>query len=240
MPSPSIERRSSPTSLKELCLRAHALSGHTLAEIGAALNKPLPTDGKHAKGWLGQLAEFALGADPQAYDKPDFLEIGVELKTVPINAHGKPAESTFCCSIALNSADREEWASSRLRQRLSKVLFLPVDGAQHLPFAERRFQTPRLWLRTAEEDRALHADWEDLMGRIGCGQSARLRGSLGVMLQVRPKAATSRTRRWASGPLGPTLEKPLGFYLRASFVGRLLVAKRTLDDYNRARLGEFE
>src|SRR5690606_34017887 len=76
---------------------------------------------------------------------------------------------------------------------------------------------------------ALAADWTDLMGAIGSGRAASLSAREGHILQVRPKAASSKARTLVPGPDGPTFGLPLGFYLRSAFVAALL----------QGRLGEF-
>ena len=168
------------------------------------------------------LVEVALGAEPTAGDGPDFVALGVELKTVPVNARGAPVESTFCCSIHMGSADGERWETSRLRRRLAHVLWLPVEAARLAPLAERRFGRARLWSPSPAEWQVLREDWEDLMGEIGMGGAENLRGHVGRVLQVRPKAANAQARVWAPGPDGPERVAPLGFYLRARFTATLL------------------
>ena len=39
----------------------------------AALSIAVPTDPRRSKGFVGQLVELALGADPEAGDRPDLL-----------------------------------------------------------------------------------------------------------------------------------------------------------------------
>jgi DNA mismatch repair protein MutH len=213
------QRRPPPATPRELEIRAEALTGHTVGEVAAALGVPLPRDPRRAKGFVGGLLERALGADPAAGEGPDFPALGIELKSIPLGARGRPAESTFVCSIRMSDADEQGRESSRLRRRLARVLFVPVDAARLAPLAARRFGAPSFWTPDAREEAALRADWEDLMGAIGAGRGGTLSAREGRVLQVRPKAASSAVRT-----LGPGAEQtlPLGFYLRASFTAGLL------------------
>jgi DNA mismatch repair protein MutH len=217
-----VVRRPKPLSLRELEIRAEALAGRSVAEVARALDVSLPHEPKRAKGFVGMLVEQALGADPKAGEDPDFPELGVELKTVPIDKNGAPAESTFVCSIAMAHADQEEWTSSRLRQRLQHVLWVPVEAAKVSELPLRRIGRPVLWRPDVEQERLLESDWQDLMGAIGAGRGGTLTAREGVVLQVRPKAARADERTLGPGPDGPQQTLPLGFYLRQSFTAALL------------------
>ena len=221
-PSPSSRRRAPPSSQQELLLRARALAGHSVAALAAALQVAVPRESRRAKGFVGQLAELALGADPEAGSRPDFPALGVELKTIPVGQAGRPTGSTFCCGIAMAEADRAEWQGARLRQRLARVLWLPVTDARLRPLAERRFGAAQLWSPSPAEAALLRADWEELMGWIGAGLGEALSARMGVALQVRPKAASARVRTLAPGPDGVQRVLPLGFYLRPSFTAGIL------------------
>ncbi|MEM6732475.1 MAG: DNA mismatch repair protein MutH [Myxococcota bacterium] len=209
-------RRPAPADEAELMLRASALAGRTVAELAQALRIAVPSDPRRSKGFVGQLVELALGADPEAGERPDFLTLGIELKTLPLGARGKPSESTFCCSIALETAADARFESSRLRARIDRVLFVPVDGAKSGPIGDRRFHSPVLWSPDPEEERVLRDDWNELMGRIGAGLP--LSAHLGEALQVRPKAANARVRVMAVGEA----KAPVAFYLRARFTAAIL------------------
>ena len=213
-------RRSPPQSLAELRVRAEALESRSVAEVVKALGVSLPEDAKKAKGYVGQLAEAALGADPRAFDGPDFPALGVELKTIPLRPDGTPAESTFCCSITMETADRQRWESSRLRRRLQCVLWLPVEASSVAALPDRRFGKCVLWQPSESELALLEADWHDLIGAIGAGAGPSAHE--GKVLQVRPKAASSRERVVAPSESGVKPALPLGFYLRTSFTRRIL------------------
>lgn len=219
-------RRPPPGSVRELEIRAEALAGHTIGELAGAIGMPLPAEPRRAKGYVGSLLEHALGADADAADGPDFAALGVELKSIPIGRGGRPAESTFVCSITMADADRAEWARSRLRRRLARVLFVPVESARAAPLGERRLGRSVLWTLAPEEDELLRADWEHLMGAIGAGRAGGLSAREGRALQVRPKASTARVRTMAPGADGPQRALPLGFYLRAAFTSAVLARAR--------------
>lgn len=214
-------RRSAPANEAELLLRAQALSRRSVGELAGALGIALPAEPRRAKGFVGQLVELALGADVDAGERPDFVELGIELKTLPIGRNGKPAESTFCCSVDLGAAESARWEHSRLRRRLARVLFVPVESAKLGALSERRFLAPILWSPSEDEQSALRDDWQLLMGRLGAGLPVS--AHLGEALQLRPKARDARVRVRIRGDA----RRPVAFYLRAGFTSVILDRMRT-------------
>jgi len=212
-----------PLTESELLAHARDLAGCTLGEIARGLNRSVPGDLVHAKGWVGQTLELALGATAGSRDQPDFEQLGVELKTVPVGAGGRPSESTFVCTIPLLDVARSEWGESRVHRKLARVLWVPVQADPQRPIAERLVGEPLLWSPSDEQDAALKFDWDTLAGLIGSGQIERVTGHLGVVLQVRPKGRNSADRRWGRDEDGVrVLQLPRGFYLRARFTEGIL------------------
>ncbi len=211
-----------PGSLKELMGRAEELSGLTLGAIAERFGRTPPPDLKRHKGWVGELIERALGATAGAKPAPDFEGLGVELKTLPVDATGRPYESTFVCSIPLAEIGEVEWEASRVRRKLASVLWVPVEGnAGRLPAIGA--SAPLLWSPSADELGALRFDWEELTGRIGRGELEDITAHLGHVLQIRPKARDSRARRNGLDADGaPTSRFRGGFYLRATFTRAIL------------------
>jgi DNA mismatch repair protein MutH len=212
-----------PRDEAELLERASALAGLSLAELAARLGAPVPLDLRRAKGFVGSLVERALGATAGSRALPDFPELGIELKTLPVDRAGAPVESTFVCTIPLTEIGQVEWADSRVRRKLSQVLWIPVEGERQIVVAERRIGQALLYRLTAEDEAVLRADWEELSGVIGRGHVEALTGHWGRSLQIRPKAAHSRARRVGIDADGvPFAALPRGFYLRPSFTRGLL------------------
>lgn len=212
-----------PASLPLLAAQAERLAGLQLGELARQCGVSVPPDLKRAKGWVGGLMETALGASAASRAEPDFPELGVELKTLPVDAHGKPLESTFVCTIELAQISTSEWEESRLWHKLGHVLWVVVEGTRALPVAERRIGTPFFWIPSEEERRLIRRDWEQLTLLIAQGRTSEITGHLGEVLQVRPKAARGSSRRRTLDEEGALYdEQPKGFYLRASFTGSIL------------------
>ena len=175
------------------------------------------------KGFVGQLLERALGADARSLPVPDFRALGVELKTVPVDARGRPRESTFVCSAGLDEIARERWETSRVKHKLSCVLLVPIEAEPHVSLEQRRVGTPLLWTPDDEEESRIRGDWEDLADLIAQGLVDAVSARRGHVLQLRPKASSSRVRREVCAPEGERFSTlPRGFYLRRAFMQEVL------------------
>lgn len=215
----------SPKNITELLERAKSLCGKRIKDVAREISVDLPKIPKHAKGFVGELAERYLGASSGNLDQPDFPDLSIELKTIPMNEKGRVCESTFICTIDLHAASQANWESSRAWRKLRQVLWLPVEAAQIRPFAERRFGKAILWQPTTEERNILKADWHLLMGKLASGVLEDVDAKLGQALQIRPKAANSAVRTEIISSDGELISVlPRGFYLRAKFTEKLLWA----------------
>ncbi|HMR75986.1 MAG TPA: DNA mismatch repair endonuclease MutH [Polyangiaceae bacterium] len=216
-------RSSQPRSIAELWARAEALAGQTLGEVARDQGVALPPDMRRHKGVVGELCERVLGASAGSRAEPDFPDLGVELKTLPVDPSGRPLESTFVCSIPPGEIGDVEWEHCRVRRKLAHVLWIPIEGVRQIPLHRRRIGSPLLWTPSPEEEAQLRFDWEELAGLIGRGQHDAISGHLGKWLQIRPKAANSHARRRAFDEDGGLIDAmPRGFYLRATFTARLI------------------
>ncbi len=212
-----------PGSPAELLERARSLAGRRLGSLAEEMGVTAPQHLRGHKGWVGHLMERALGATAHSRDAPDFEALGIELKTLPVTGHGKPLETTFVCTVPLDTVGETRWEDSRVMRKLAQVLWVPVEGERQIPVPQRRIGSAILWRPDDEERDALRRDWEELAGIIGRGDIEAITGRLGRFLQMRPKAANARVRTRtidAEGELTHTL--PRAFYLRTQFTERIL------------------
>jgi len=216
-----LKAMNSPQDEAELLRRAYALSGRMFGEVAAMLGLPFPPVGRYAKGWTGTLAERYLGACAGSRPEPDLPHLGIEIKSIPIGDHDQATESTFVTTVSYERIAHETWDESRVRTKLARVLWVPYRATS--AWEERSFGRPLLWSPDAEEQRVLREDWEYLAGRMGAGFADTVTAYEGQALQVRPKAATSRSRTKAFDAEGVWQEHlPRGFYLRATFTTQVL------------------
>lgn len=214
-----------PQTLEQLLSQAQSIAGLTFGELADELHIPVPPDLKRDKGWVGMLLERALGATAGSKAEQDFYHLGVELKTLPIDAEGYPLETTFVSLAPLVQNSGVKWENSHVRHKLSCVLWMPIEGSRHIPLRERHIGAPILWKPTAEQERQLKQDWEELMDLIVLGKLDQITARIGEVMQLRPKGANSRAVTKGIGKNGEIIETlPLGFYLRKEFTAQILKA----------------
>lgn len=199
------------------------MAGLTLGELAVKLNVAIPKNLNKEKGWQGLLLEQALGASAGSKPEPDFPHLGIELKSIPIDHSGKPLETTFVCVAPLTGLVGSTWQTSHLRNKMARVLWVPVISERSIPIEERIICTPFLWSPDAEEEKLMADDWQELTDMIVLGNVENINGKVGQVLQLRPKAANSKVKTQAFNKHGePFLTLPRGFYLKTGFTRSLI------------------
>lgn len=220
-----------PSSIEELVARARELEGERLDVIARRIGASTAGDAVRTKGRPGEILERALGATGGSSRVVDFPELGVELKTIPVDERGAPIESTYVCTLSLGDADTQEWETSWVRAKLARVLFVPLVAREGEPWPARVVSGPVLWSPTAEQEAVLRGDFDDVVGLVGVGRIEELTAHLGRWLQVRPKARDGSKIGRAFGPENEAIAAvPRGFYLRTRFTGAILRDPRAMPD----------
>ena len=212
----------SPKSESDLLERCRPLEGLSVGQLAARLSYPIPSKPLQRKGLIGVLIERALGTTAGTLALPDFAELGIELKTLPINSAGVPAESTFVTTIPLLTIHQQQWLTSTCYMKLKRVLWFPVESSADISFIHRRFGRAFLWSPTEPQSRVLEQDWQALTALIVMGQIAEIDARMGEYLQVRPKAANAKSLCASFDEQGDRVQTlPRGFYLRSRFTQQL-------------------
>ena len=220
--------------------RARRLAGVDVKDLMGTESTMSP-----GKGGVGQYIERALGLSPR-FDEVDDPESGVEVKTLPVAFRGDVTmvqQGTFVTSASTDSLLGESWSTSRVRRKLSRVLFVPivevgdrapVDGGR-APL-QRLVGTAFLWSPPPDVGVQLRADWEDLSDLVARGLGFAVTARRGVYLQVRPKARDAEyLRRARVVDDDDVLLRPQGFYLRRIVTMRALQEAINLDGTARTR-----
>lgn len=219
---PPVRSHPPPHSETELLQRAALIAGQTLEEVAADLQIETPTSFEHNKGWGGQLLETWLGASAGSRAEPDFPELGIELKTLPIDRDGRPLESTYVCTVDLRPATGN-WQESVVWHKLKHVLWLPLVTQRGARPGGRRIGAALLWSPSTQQQEILRQDWEELMDLISAGEVERVSSRQGRYLQIRPKAANAKALTGASDVDGNRIATlPRGFYLRPTLTREIL------------------
>lgn len=210
-------------SESQLLARARDLAGLTVKQLALRVGVELPKDLRTLKGWVGQLLEMNLGATAGSQPLPDFPELGIELKTLPIDHRGQPKESTYVSIVPLRALDALTWENSELRAKLMRILWIPVEAESSIPLPLRRIGMPVFWQINPQEEAVLRQDWQELMDMVALGELEKITARLGTWLQIRPKGANAKSLAWGTSATGEKIATlPRGFYLRPAFTARIL------------------
>lgn len=218
-----LARVNPPRTEDELIARCASIQGFSFYQLSMTLGLTIPSTSAQRKGWTGMALELVLGTDANNKSAPDFQELGVELKTLPIGKSGKPSESTFVTSIPLLTIHQQNWQGSQCYAKLKRVLWLPIEGDRDIPFEQRRIGCGFLWSPDEHEEKVLAADWNYLTAQISTGQLETIDATVGEYLQIRPKGANGKSLCYAYDELGTKIQTlPRGFYLRSKFTSKIL------------------
>ena len=210
-----------PQTQQQLMQRANAMVGKCLGQLA----QNLPQDFQHNKGWVGQLLELHLGATAGSLSEPDFQQLGIELKTIPVSIQGNPKESTFVCSIDLLTISKQTWQTSDVYKKLNHVLWVPIEADKDIAIPDRKIRQPILWQPNEKQSAVLRSDWEELVEMITLGELEYITARHGEVLQIRPKAANARSLSKGINEFGQNIQTlPRGFYLRSRFTAEILAS----------------
>jgi DNA mismatch repair protein MutH len=201
----------------DLISACYNLQGKTLLDLAWQFNINIPAQPILRKGLFGKVLEqyFAISNKRAA---PDFENLGIELKTLPLGQNGLPNASTFITYISLGTHHTETWLTSRCLSKIKRILWIPIEADALIPFTARRIGMGFLWSPSLKQLQALESDWLELSELIIHGDLDKINARHGNILQVRPKASNNKalTSYLDNEDLGnKTL--PRGFYLRREF-----------------------
>lgn len=223
----SLLKCSPPKTEQELLERCNTIEGLSFGQLSLGLGLSIPVNPGQRKGWVGQALELALGTDASNKSVPDFQQLGVELKTLPIAKSGKTTESTFITTIPLLTINQQSWKSSQCYAKLKRILWIPIEGDTDIPYHQRRIGHGFIWSPEPEQELILAADWNYLTLQISTGQLETLDATAGEYLQVRPKAANGKSLCYAYNGEGNRVQTlPRGFYLRSHFTAEIISTQR--------------
>lgn len=214
---------SPPENIEQLKQRVQIIAGMTLSELAASVNISVPENLKREKGWVGQLIEKVLGATAGNKPEPDFINLGIELKTLPIDKKGRPSESTYVCVVPLKHTEGVHWENSIVKAKLDHVLWVPIESDKHISLAHRKVGMGIFWQANTEIEATLAADYNEFIDRISLGEVESITADQGNFLQIRPKAANSSVLTDGIGDEGQSIRTlPRGFYLRPTFTRKII------------------
>lgn len=182
------------------------LDRHTSGEVASLvgrsqyLESPLP----RGRTGVGDLVELYLGKLPDNSPEPDFPDLGVEVKSLPMKRLRRSSwtvkEPTSLSMIDFNKLVKEDWATTPLRRKIDRILWVPYEH-NSADKRESRFRRSFLWSPPSEDIPAYEADYRAVRALVLAGKAHEISERLSLVLSARRKGATGEATRSQPGTL---------------------------------------
>jgi DNA mismatch repair protein MutH len=128
-------------------------------------------DPAHNKGHAGRLVHLLTGDDSKNAPAADLSNLGIEVKSIPVDSRDRVLEPTKVGSIDFERLWRESWWESEAFQKLRAVLFVPVVKSDQSRPDLWYIRRPFLWLPSEAVLAHLKDDYDSLRGLVREGKS---------------------------------------------------------------------
>lgn len=182
----------------------------------------------HSKGKLGNYIEtYYFGIKANSEQRPDFEELGIELKTTPIDKTAKnefrAGERLSLTNISYEEPVIDDFYESHVWDKLHRILLIQY-------VRDRKLSSPtdyvithvNLMTPSKKDQEQMKRDYDVIIGKIKAGKAHELSESDTKYLGACTKGATSATM-WRPQYYGDhTLAKKRNFCLKQSYMNALL------------------
>ncbi len=207
-----------PKDKDSILAYARRLEGKTLRQVTdlGELDSP-----KQRRGTFGNAVEthyFQYAANSDS--APDFVEVGLELKTTPLKQNKKgqlvAKERLVITMIDYNEVVHEDFEHSHLLDKASDILLVSYRYEDDKDPLDYQIEIAREW-RVPERDLPqIKRDWETVVAKIQAGHAEDISGSDTIYLEACTKAANSSVLR--TQPFSQVKAKPRAWAFKASYM----------------------
>jgi len=220
-------------NLEILIGKAESLKGLTVRDL---LKEKDFDKGKGAIGNIIEREGFGIANNNDA--RPDFEELGIELKVLPLKKNAKGdysvKERTKVCSINYKELIKENWKGSHARYKLDKILFIFYYYDKEDNYNSEILDYLLFHLENSDEP-LIKSDWERTRGLVEEGQAHLLSESQNVVLAAsRSGAGKLEEKNWPDQPnqLFSKKARQRAFSLKPSFTKVLWSELKNKDAYD--------
>lgn len=235
-------------TISDLLEKAESLKGTSIKSL---LGKNSFGKGKGAIGQIIEQEGFGVKNNNDA--RPDFEELGIELKVLPLKKASKGElsvkERTKVCSINYKGLIEENWSTSHAKNKLNKILFVFYLYDKEDPSRSEILDYLLFHLENSDEP-LIRSDWERTKKLVQDGKAHELSESQNVILAAsRSGAGKLPENEW---PVQPNPKYSLrarqrAFSLKPSFTKTLWIEvskpytlERILDKHKYSNYEELE
>lgn len=167
-------------TLQELLNRAEELKGKFISELKLQLDV-------NDKGAIGKIIEEnGFGIKNNSEAKPDFQDLGIELKVVPLKESSKGElsvkERTKVCLINYHQIIESTWETSHAKEKLNHVLFVFYQYNKENKLASKIKDYYLFELRNQLDEPIIQSDWYRTKKLVQDGKAHQLSESQNKIL----------------------------------------------------------
>ncbi|WP_323856360.1 Sau3AI family type II restriction endonuclease [Rossellomorea marisflavi] len=208
-------------TIDELMEKAYAAEGKTFGEIdGTGRIKNL-----RSKGTLGNIIEESyFGYEINSVSKPDFENLGVELKVTPFKLNKNQTYSSKE-RLVLNIIDYMKehdltFKESSFMSKAAKMLIMLYQHVPEVPISDFRIVKSFLNEFSEEDLAVMERDWEIIVSKIKSGEAHLISEADTMYLSACTKGANKSSVR--EQPFSPIKAKQRAFSLKTSYMTNLI------------------
>ena len=215
-------------SIDSIVEYATRLVGHTLREF---VTVEQIEDFHTRKGSYGNaVEEYYFKYKPNSDSRPDFSEVGLELKTTPVKKNSKDEivakERLVFTNINYETVVNETFEDSQFLEKARDVLLITYLSEPDKEPLDYVIEAVVRWGIPEEDLPQIKQDWETVVNKVRSGHAEDISGSDTLYLEAATKARTSKDRR--PQPFSDVPAKPRAWALKASYM--TAIQRRILDE----------
>ncbi|QJC31831.1 hypothetical protein GJT88_02125 [Enterobacteriaceae endosymbiont of Donacia tomentosa] len=205
---------------KMLLLRATLLTGNNIIDIIKWTNYAISKNFEKDKGFIGKLIEFfLLGKKTNNKYNQDIPHLGIEIKTITIYKNNNIINDSFICSLPLLNKNNLFWYKSKLYNKLSKILWIPIivkNKKTHMFM--KIIGQPLLWKPSVFDKIKIYNDWIKFIELFILGQIKHINYYNGSILLVKNKSEKKKLTKTIDNQGKIIFITPKSFYLKKEFI----------------------
>jgi DNA mismatch repair protein MutH len=186
------------------------------------------------KGEIGNIIQFyGFGIRPNSLSEPDFSGAKIELKIIPLtkgsNGYLRVKERTKVGMINYESLVLENWETSHAKNKLTKILFIPVEHNYYDARNSKILDAFLYQVEEVEEYSIIKDDWERTKKLVAEGKAHSLSESQNRILAA-SRAGNGGEKDWIRQPCSSDKALKRAFSLKQSYTNLVIQTRQKGDE----------
>ena len=211
-----------PKTEKELIIKSNKISGIRITDFCKPFNEFFSEKTKKSSGYLGKILEIYLGTSGKNFPIPDFPNLNIELKSLPLNKNMLPKNIVKICSTSFFPLETNySWETSIVKRKLEKVLWIPFQSDKSVPYHRRRILQPFLSNLKGYE-KIIKEDYENIITLLFLGKLNLISPTLGKYLILKPISSNKNLTNFLNDKGELIKTNFVGFYINKKFLKKII------------------